>query len=808
MTGLLQELRYAVRSLIKAPGFTTVAVLTLALGIGANTTLFSMLDAVLLKPLPFQEPDRVVEISGRDSERSGRRVPEAIVEAIRAKSATIEAIAIHGPDGGALRTTEGPVRIFGRHVSANYLNVLGVQPFIGRGFLPQEGEPAAPAVAVVSERFWQTRLAGDQQAVGRPIYINDIPHTVVGVMPSEFATSFQRGGDEFWTPYIREKIRAFEREEGHELIARLSPGVTIDEARRELQAIATSVDVPDPDWRGQYVDLVSKKKEMIGDSARALQLLLIAVAVVLMIACANLALLSLARADRRAAEFATRKAIGAPTSQLFRLALTESVLISAVGAIAGIVLSHWLLPAMLAFAPAELPRISKSAIDRRVLGIALALGVATACAFGAAPALRLSRLSVVETMKGLRGTPSARSARFRAALVTGQVAASVALLVLAGLIGRTFLTLLPSNPGFESTGRTIFLLSLPAEQFSRPADRWRALDELRQRLEATPGIAEAGFGLNVPFGGDDGFRFVRDFQQADPTDQLYVDVRSVSTNFFRLFNMPLRRGRHFTAGDRPESEPRVAIVNETLARRLARGGDVLGRRVQIGGTRTQPAPNAPLYEIVGVVADARSSGATAEIWDEIYVPLVQSTPSYGYVVVRSELDSGTLDRVLRKEIRALFPQWIDNPLLRATSMEELVDQPLSAPRFSATLITAFSANALLLTAIGVFGLVAYSVSQRRPELGIRAALGARSRDLLVLTMRSAVISTAVGVAIGLAGAAYLTQFIESQLYGIEPGDASTFIASAVMMLAIASMAAYIPSRRAARVDPLIALRYE
>lgn len=808
MTGLLQELRYTVRSLVKAPGFTTVAVLTLALGIGANITLLSMLDAVLLRPLPFHEPDRVVEIWGRDSERSGMRVPQAVFEAIRDKSVTIDAIAMHGPDGGALRTTEGPVRIFGRHVSANYLSVLGVQPSIGRGFLPQEGEPAASAVAVVSDSFWQTRLAGDWEAIGRSIHIDGISYAVVGVMPAEFATSFRRATDEFWTPYIREKARAFEREEGVELIARLSAGVTIDQSRRELQAIAASVDVPDPDWRGRYVDLVSKKEELIGDSARALQILFSAVAVVLMVACTNLALLALARADRRATEFATRKAIGAPASQLFRLALTESLLISAAGAIAGIVLSHWLLPAMLAFAPAELPRISKSVIDWRVMGVALVLGVATACAFGAAPALRLSRLSVVETMKGLRGTPSARSARFRAALVAGQVAASVVLVVLAGLIGRTFLTLLPTDPGFESTGRTIFFLSLPAGQFARPADRSRALDELRQRLEATPGIAEAGFGLNVPFGGDDGFRVVRDRQQAEPGDQVYADVRSVSPNFFRLFNMPLQRGRHFTAGDGPESMPRVAIVNETLARRLARGGGVLGRRVQIGGTRTQPAPNAPLHEIVGVVADARSSGSTADIWNEIYVPLVQSNPSYGYVIVRSELEGGTLDRVLRQEIRTLFPQWIDDPLVRATSMEELVDRSLAAPRFSATLITAFSANALLLTAIGVFGLVAYSVSQRHSELGIRAALGARSRDLLVLTMRSAAASTAVGVAVGLAGAAYLTQFIESQLYATAPRDASTFIGSAVVMLCIACVAAYIPSRRAARTDPLVALRYQ
>jgi putative ABC transport system permease protein len=808
MSGLGSDLRYALRTLVKAPGFTSVAVLTLALGIGANTTLFSMLDAVLFRPLPFHESDKVVEIWGRDNERRGMRVPEAIVEAIREKSATIETVAIHGPDGGALRTNEGPVRVFGRHVSANYLNVLGVQPFIGRGFLPQDDDPGAPAVAVVSYSFWQTRLARDSQAIGRAIHINDLPYTVVGIMPANFQTSFGRHGDDFWTPHVREAVRRFEREIGHELIARLSPGISIDEARRELQAIATSVDVTEWRERGRSLDVVSKKNEIVRDSSQALQLLLMAVAVVLMIACANLALLSLARADRRAAEFATRKAVGAPSSQLFRLALAESLAISTAGVGAGVALSYWLLPAALAFAPSEIPRISESVIDGRVLSVALALGVLTTCAFGMAPALRLSRLSVVETMKGLRGTPSQRSARLRTALVVGQVAASALLLVLAGLIGRTFLTLLPSNPGFESRGRTIFMLILPAGQFARPADRTRTLDQLLQRIEAVSGIAEAGFGLNVPFGGDDGFRFVRDPQQTDSTDQLNADVRAVSANFFRLFNIPLRKGRYFMGEDRPESAPRVAIVNETFARRLAGGGEVLGRRLQIGGTRTQPPANALPYEIVGVVADARSSGATAEIWNEIYVPHVQTNPSFGYVIVRSGLDSETLDRMLRKEIRALFPQWVDAPLSRATSMEVLVDRSLAAPRFSATLITAFSANALLLTAIGVFGLVAYSVSQRRQEFGIRMALGADTRRLLVATMRSVMVVTVFGAIVGLAGAAYSARFVKSQLYRVEPLDPFTFGGAALMMLVVAGLAAYVPARRAARVDPLVALRYE
>jgi predicted permease len=571
---ILQDVRYALRGLFRSPGFTTVAVLTLALGIGANVTLFSMLDAVLFRPLPFSDPDRVVEIWGKDIDGSGRRVPGPIVDTIRQRSTTIEGVITHGPDGGVLQTKEGPVRIAGRHVSANFLNVLGVQPFMGRGFLPHEDDPAARAVAVVSFSFWQTRLAGEKEAIGQTIVINTTPYTVIGIMPPRFTTSFQRRSEDFWTTHIRETVRAFEREIGHEVIARLSPDVTIADARAELQAITASVEVSDPDWRkrGRYVDLLSKKSEMIGDAPHALQLLLIAVAVVLMIACANLALLSLARSDRRVAEFPTRKAIGAPMSQLFRLALTESLLIAIAGAGAGLMLSYSLLPAMLALAPSDLPRIAESTIDWRVLGLALGLGLATACVFGTAPALRLSRLSVLDAMKGLRGTPSRGSARLRALLVAGQVAASVALLVIAGLIGQTFLRLLPTNPGFESRGRTVFYLNLPAP------DRQRVFDGLKQRLEATPGIREVGFGLNVPFSGDDdGFRRIRDVQTT--REQPPADVRSVSANYFALLNTRLLTGRNFAQSDRAEVIPRVAIVNATLARQLAPGGDVLGRRI-------------------------------------------------------------------------------------------------------------------------------------------------------------------------------------------------------------------------------------
>jgi putative ABC transport system permease protein len=483
--------------------------------------------------------------------------------------------------------------------------------------------------------------------------LDGVPYTIVAIMPPEFETTFGIRGDDFWSPYVSEKFRQFERENGYELIGRVSSVKTIDQARQEIQSIAASIDVDGWGGRGRTLDAVPLLQVVVGDSAYVLQLLLGAVAVVL---------------------------------------------------------------------------------------------------------------------------------------------ASVALLVLTGLIGRTLLTLLPSNPGFEASSRTALQLSLPP--FPQPTDRIRVLDELQRRVRQLPGIVEVGLGSNFPFGHDDGFRPVR-----DPNGTAFsADVRAISTNYFQLLQMPLIRGRVFTAND-DGSSPRVAVVNQTFARKLAPLGDVLGRRVEVGGSKA-------VHEIVGIVADARSSGTTTEVWDEIYVPYAQSSTTVAYLIVRSQLDSGTLDVMLRKEIRAVAPEAPDHPLLRATAIEDMVSRALAGPRFSAILFSAFSANALLLAAIGVFGLVSYSVSQRRFEYGIRAALGAHSSNLIGMTMRSAGILIATGVLVGIIAAVYLTRFVETQVYAIEPLDMPTFTSAAAVMTAVALAACYVPARRAARVDPLVALRYE
>ena len=802
MTGLLLDIRSAFRTLARSPWFAALAVATLALGIGGTTALFSLVDSVVLRTLPFKDPDRLVEIFGEQGARTSMRVPGAIVEALRERSATIEAIAIHGPTSGVLRARDGAVDVRGDRVSAEFVEVMGIAPLAGRGFLPDEERPGAPAVMLVSFDFWQQHLGGDKEAVGRTVFLDATPFTVVGIMPRRFRTQFRGPNSEYWTPSISERMRQFEREEGYELIARLAPRVTVEASRREAQTIAAGVKVQTWTSGGRVLGMHRIKDEILRDSAYALQLLLAAVAVVLTIACANLAQLLLARSDRRVNEFAIRKALGARSVRLFRLALLESLMLSAAGGVGGVVLAGWLVPAILTLAPSDIPRLSDAAIDGRVLVMAVGLSLLTGCAFGLAPALRLSRLSVVDAMKR-RDTP--RRARFRSALVVAQVGASVALFALAGLLGQTFLTLLPSHPGFEARSRTVFGVVVRPNLFPTPAERLQRIQELVRRLEALPGVSGVGLASNIPFSSDHLDTPVRGVDDPGGSDDSAVpraDVRAVSANLFDLLEMPLVRGRAFTSADGAAS-PRVAIVNQRLAHRLAPGGNVLGRTVQIGS-----AAAAPAYQIVGVVTDARSLGTSVDILNEVYVPYAQRMPTITYLILSSPLDSGALTASIRKEIHSVMPELPLRGDQRARPMEELVRRELAGPRFSATLMSAFSATALLLAAIGLFGLVAYSVSQRRRELGIRAALGARPRDLVMTTMRSAVTLTAIGIASGLMAGAYLTRFVESQLYAIRPLDLPTFGGAAIVMLIAAGLAAYVPARRAVRADPMTALRYE
>jgi putative ABC transport system permease protein len=799
------DLRSAARTLRRSPAFTASAVLLLAVGIGATTALFSLVNAVVLRPLPFNDPHRLVEIWGRTDQRTGMRVPGEILDVLRTRATTLQAVGTHDPAMGVLATPEGPVEIRGEAVSANFAEVLGVLPVAGRPFVPEDARAGAAPVVLVSYAFWRRYLGGDANAVGQPINLDGMPYIVIGIMPPGFSTRFVEPRPSFWTPYAGSGSRERERELGYELVARLAPGATVTDARREIEALTSSAAFDE--WRkgGRRIGLVPLTDEVVGNTAQALELLLAAAALALAVACANLAQLLLARSDHRLREFATRKALGASVVQLFRLALFESVLVAAAGGTAAVAIAYWLVPVMLSLAPMQIPRLAEASIDGRVLAMAAAVSLLTACLFGLAPAAKASRVPLAQATRPGTGAASPQRRRLRSALVVVQVAVAVVLFVLAGLVAQTFLTLLPTSPGFEAESRAAFVWSLSERQFPDAVERRRRIEDWIARLEATPGILSAGVGTRIPFGDDDaGSAPVRRAEDDRPPGEatLRAEVRGVSPNFFQLLGIPLVYGRSFDGTDRGEA-PRVAVVNETLARRLEPSGNVLGRSIRVGSAAT-----APVYEIVGVAADTRWWGMTLEPLNVVYTPFAQDRAYFGFVIAHSRLDTGSLTRAIRSAFHASLPGAPLPADRSAVPLSDMIGRSVAGPRFSSVLIGGFAALTLLLAAIGLFGLVAYSVVQRRREIGIRIALGARPIDLIVMTMRSSIVLTVFGIAAGALAATYVSRFVESQLYAIERLDATTFAGAAIVMLATAALATYLPARRAAFGDPMRSLRYD
>lgn len=798
MEALLADLRFALRSLKRTPWFTGLAVLILTLGIGANAALFSLLDAVLFKGLPYKDPERLITIEGEQSERSGFPVPFALFEALRDRAATLEAVSIYNIYGGDMRITRGKARLIGRRVSPNFIDMMGVEPLAGHGFASEGDEAATGADVIITANIWQRYLGGDPQALGRTIYLNDVPYTLIGIMPPDFG-SYVSGNayrSDFWITRASNEDRDRDFAIGHEVLARIVPGVTLQDVSSELNSLVATVSPVGWAAEGRRLKVELTKDGIVGESAYPLQLLLAAAGVVLLIACANVAQLMLARSDRRLNEFATRKAIGAGAGRLFRLSLIESLVVSMAGGIGGSALAYWLLPMMVRLAPAEIPRISNAAIDERVLLAAVSLSALAGCLVGMAPALRLSRLSVVEAIKQRSGNASAQKPRFYAALVIVQIASSIALCVMAGLIGRSFLTLLPADPGFESEDRIVHrftMQTIPLEE------RVQRLDELMRRLESLPEIKTVAFTTNVPFTSTQPFGDIRD---PKGVGEIIADIRVVTKNYFQLMQVPLIEGRLFTDAEQFNGG-RVAIVNRTLARKLMPEGDIRGHIIERRGRGFWPE-----YQIVGVVADSRSSGTSTEIWNEIYIPHTRGLEDYGSLIVQSPLEAGAVDRLLRDELYMWEPETPDIPLFRAERIDDIMTASVAGPRFAATLSSAFSSLALLLAAAGVFGLVSYSVSQRFREFGIRAALGAQPRDLLSVALHSALVSTAIGVFAGLAVTLYLVRFIERFLYSVQAFDLTTFAVVGVGIMSVATISAYLPARRATKINPATTLRYE
>lgn len=801
MNQLAADARFSARTLARTPWFTALAVITLALGIGTTTAIFSLVDAVFLRPLPFSAPSQLVEIWGQDDKRTGMRVPGAVLAALRAQSQTLQAVGTHHPSAMVMNTPDGALELRGETVSANFVDVFGVAPIFGRGFAPGEDRPGAPAATLVSFGFWRQQLGSDPAAVGRVLFLDGTPHTVIGIMPPTFRTNFQTANLDFWTVDGGNRARELEREIGYEVVARIANHTTIEQARGEIEAIAGGITTPG--WRdvGRRIGVVPLEDEIVGNRATALTLLMAAVGLLLAMACANLAQLLLARSDRRLTEFATRKALGAGPAELFRLALTESLLLSIAGGAGGIVLAYWLVPFLLVLAPIEIPRLAEATVDVRVMSVAMLISIVSGCAFGLAPAWRLSRLSVVQAMRHASCGAHDR-APLRSLLVVAQVAVAVTLLAAATLIVQAFVTLQPSSPGFATESRLAFVWGIRESQFPDVTDRRRRVADWLERLEASPGITGAAVASSIPFGDDEPrlvpVRLPHETGAIDESTRR-AGLRAVSPRFFALFQMPIRQGRAFTIAD-AGAAPRVAIVNRTLARTLGSPETVVGQRVRIGGT------NADAYEIVGVVDDTRWWGTTIAPLNEVYTPIEQDRASFGFVVIESPLDAIAATSAIKAAFHAALPGAALPASRQAIALQTMIDRSIAAPRFNATLVGAFSGMAIILAVIGLFGLVAYSVSHRRRDLAVRTALGARPALLIAASMRWAMMLAAIGIATGLAAGVALRRVIETQLYAVQGLDLLAYAGAAILMIATAAVAAYYPASRAVHADPMTALR--
>ncbi|HKQ78547.1 MAG TPA: ABC transporter permease [Blastocatellia bacterium] len=806
MQSLLQDLRYGARMLLKKPGFTLIAVITLALGIGANTAIFSVVNAVLLRPLPFAEPDRLVMIREM-------KVPDFPQFAIspanfldyQKQNTVFERLVAMRPVTFNLTGAGDPERLRGMSLTSGFCAMLGVQPQIGRDFLPEEDQPGRDNVVILSHGLWQRRFGGDPKILNQEISLDGRAYTVVGVMPSTF--QFLDRTSEIWAP-ISFTPQQVQHRGGHSLsraIGQLKPGVTLDQARAEMSAIAERLALQYPDTnKGWNVRIWSLLDFTVGSVKPALLVLLVAVAFVLLIACANVANLLLARAAGRRKEIAIRTAMGAGRWRIVRQLLIESALLALVGGIAGLFLAKWGLDLLLTLAPQNLPRMNDVSLDGRVLAFTAAITLLTGMVFGLVPALQSSKPNLNEVMKDAgRGSTEAGGRRFvRSALVVVEIAAALVLLVGAGLLINSFWRLQKVDPGFKPDNALTVSVALPRRKYPEGNQQSAFFQRLLEKVSAAPGVRMVGATSLLPLSNDD---FVSSFGiQGRPSPQPGVgrntNFFSVSADYFKAMGIPLIRGRLFTEHDTAES-PRVAVINETMAKRIFPDEETLGKRI----TFDTRGNNPEWFEIVGVVGDVKHYGLDQETTMQTYEPYTQQPASSMTLVVRATNDQANLTAEIRNAVLALDKE---QPISAIGELNQLVSTSVAQQRFSMLLLGVFAAAAMLLAAVGIYGVLSYAVTQRMREIGIRMAFGAGRTDVLRLVVGHGMTLTGIGVAAGLGAAFLLTRLMTTLLFGVSATDLATFSLIALLLSTVALLACWIPARRATKVDPMIALRGE
>jgi putative ABC transport system permease protein len=800
------DLRYALRSLRQSPAFTATAVLSLALGIGGNTAVFTVVRGVLLKPLAYANPGGLVKISeGSPDGPHNVTVDFTTTSDLRARNRTMQSLSLFRDSSGAVAGSGEPEVIQGLRVNYDYFDTLGIKMALGRAFLPEEDRPETRRELILTYNLWMRRYAGDPHILGRSIRLTDASFTVVGVLPRDFRPLAEDYIlPEMYTPlgYALNQPSACRGCQHLQLIGRLKPGVTVDQARADLNAVLRNVVREHPkDYAGDTTILITPLRDyLVAGVDRAMWVLLGAVALVLLIACANVANLVLARATVRAREMAVRAALGAGRLRLVRQLVLECLLLAGAGSLLGLLLASWATSALVNFAARQLPRAGEIRVDAPVLWFTLAASLLSVMLAGILPALRSSRVDLAESLKDMGRSTEGRSRHgLRRLLVTAELALAFTLVMGAGLLGKSFLRLTGVNPGYDPHNVLTLATYVYGERYQKPAAELNYYEQVMDRLRATPGIESAAMVSTLPLASFDRRSFhIQDRPLANASAAPAADAYSVSPEYFRVMRIPLRRGRYFNAGDRAGAS-KVALISESCARSQFPHEDPIGKHIQLGGRHD----DKEWLTIVGIVGDVRQYGLDRPSTMEAYLTQAQDL-SFGYnLVTRTTTDPLRLEKAVRAAFFAVDPT---QPVYQVHPLEDYLSDTLAARTFTLALLALFGLLALALAAIGIYGVISYAVSLRTREVGIRMALGARQSTVLAMVLRQGLALAGLGIAFGICASLALTRFLASLLYEVQPADSATSLATALGLAALALCATYLPARRAARIDPIAALR--
>jgi len=803
--------------LCKQPGVTAVAVITLALGIGANTAIFSVVNAVILRPLPYKNPDRLVSLWENVPVRGRWRVTPANYLDWKKQNTTFADMAAFG--AGSMTLTGGgePEQLLGTRASAGYFNVIGVEPVLGRAFTAEEYEPGKGRVAILSHNFWQRRFGGNPNIVNQSITLDGATFIVVGVMPQAIYPSwpnaagkysFDQTQQQFWIPMsFNAQVAALRTAHVLGVLGRMKPGVTIEQAQADMNAIGVRLEREYAANKGEGIIVNDFMNEMVGNVKPVLMTLLGAVGLVLLIACANIAGLLLAQHATRSREVAIRSALGAARSTLMRQFVSESLLLSAIGTAAGLVLARVGITLILKLVPDELPRFSQTQLNWRVLSFTIGLSFVTCLLFGLLPAWQASKPDLQATLEQGRRVSGMAPAkqRFRQALVVFQICVAVMLVIGAGLLMKSFWRLRSVDPGFKAANVLSLSVTLPRSKYDSQQKINTFYNDLVERLATLPGVEAASIAYDHPLQSNWIDSFSIEGRPPVPGESLSANFSPVSIDYFRTVGVSLISGRLFTPQDDPD-HPGVTVVNEAFVRRHFPHEKPLGKKLQLNApARLWNNQKLTSFEIVGIVRDVKSAGLSAAAEPAYYVPAVQGPVVDMTVLIRAKDDPTAMLPALRRTVWSLDS---DQPIANIATMEKIVDDSIAQPRLSMTLMGLFGGLALVLAAVGIYGLLSYAVAQRTQEMGIRIALGAQVTDVLGLIMKQGLLLVVAGEVLGLIGSFALTRVIGSLLFGVTPTDTTTFAAVAVVLATVALLACYIPARRATKVDPMVALRTE